>query len=105
MSSITLVIKTDNAAFRCEDGTLDRAAVEVALHDAARRVTNGRIGDGETVEHRLYDRNGNLVGSVTVDEDDRVCEECGYPLIHDPGVLIEYGPVCGDCGGPAESMV
>ena len=30
-----------------------------------------------------------------------VCSECGYPLIADPEVLIEYGPECGDCGGPA----
>jgi len=36
--------------------------------------------------------------------DERVCSECGYPLINDPDVVIEYGPQCGDCGGPAKTI-
>jgi hypothetical protein len=39
------------------------------------------------------------------EDTERVCTDCGYPLIDDPDVVIEYGPACGDCGGPAESMV
>lgn len=39
------------------------------------------------------------------EEEGRVCTDCGYPLIYDPDVIIEYGPACGDCGGPATSMV
>ena len=36
---------------------------------------------------------------------ERVCTSCGYPLIDDPEVIVEYGPECGDCGGPARSFV
>lgn len=36
---------------------------------------------------------------------EQVCTECGYPLINDPDVVIEYGPECGDCGGPAKTIM
>jgi hypothetical protein len=36
---------------------------------------------------------------------EQVCTECGYPLIYDPDVVIEYGPECGDCGGPAKTIM
>lgn len=63
MSNVSVKIATDNAAFRLEDGTLDRFEVARVMREAADKVEAG-YSTG-----RLMDANGNDVGGFLVTED------------------------------------
>ena len=66
--TITIKIKTNNAAFRDDDaGENDRDAQEYARDEEIRRILMDRlVKDWPFDSTTLIDSNGNTVGSVTV---------------------------------------
>lgn len=71
MSTFTINIKTDNAAFRNEDGSLYAFGVRETVLEAMRKLIDrfDEIEPGSLTEVRLFDPNGNRVGEMTIDED------------------------------------
>ena len=69
MSTFTLTFKTDNAAFRFDDETLDVESVISTAKRATRKVADQEIASGETFWRWIMDANGNNVGTITIEED------------------------------------
>ena len=70
MSTFTIHFRTDNDAFRREDGTLRAFDIRETVLDAMRKLIDvaWQIEPGSLTEVRLFDRNGNRVGEMTIDE-------------------------------------
>lgn len=63
MASVTVTIRTGNAAFRDDEGALERAEVLRVLNSAATQLVMGHD------RAKLFDVNGNVVGDLVVTED------------------------------------
>ena len=59
--TITIKLKTDNAAFEDRDAEIGRL-----VHRVAQRLERGALASGIKESQALVDLNGNKVGSVTV---------------------------------------
>lgn len=93
MSTFTINIKTDNAAFRNEDGSLYAFGVRETVLEAMRKLIDQAhtVERGGAVEFFLRDANGNRVGEMTIDEDIPEGEPCAHC-----GGVIGTSP-CEDC--------
>lgn len=71
MSTFTIHIRTDNAAYRNEDGSLYAFGVRETVLEAMQKLIEkaDHIVPGGAIEFFLRDANGNRVGEMTIDED------------------------------------
>jgi hypothetical protein len=71
MSTFTLTFKTDNAAFRDEDGNLDYMALRDTIAQVAdRMIARGAMAGLEQPDQiPVRDLNGNRVGYFEIEED------------------------------------
>lgn len=68
MSTFTLTFKTDNDAFRDEDGNLDLVMLRATVRGVADRLTDQSVTFG-TTKQTIRDLYGNRVGAYTIEED------------------------------------
>lgn len=94
MAEITIKIELGNGAM------LRPSDVAAALEDMSADMRQEALDDTFThpLNERIYDANGNTVGSLTLDTPPHLTCNCGFAAPASPEDLVLDGCLCPECG-------